>query len=1023
MKKFLKSFVVQQSICAVFVFCFFFPFTLRAQEKFTVKGKVLDEQKMTLPGVHVYLKSDKKNGIITDLDGGYTLSNVSSGDILVFTFLGMDDQNIQVQTGIKVYDVVMKSSVNTLDETVVTGIMGTRSKATYTGAVATVSGEELKMAGNQNVLQSLRSLDPSFVVFDNLDQGSDPNTMAKVEVRGQTSFSTKIDEFGTDPNQPLFVLDGFVVSLEKINDLDINRILSITILKDAGSTAIYGSKAANGVVVVETIKPIAGDLQVRYSADLSVSFPDLTSYNMMNAEEKLQFELLAGLYNNETYKGNFSQLDLDKVYSNRLAEVRRGVDTYWLSEPVRTGFNNSHSVSVRGGNEGIMYEVGLMYRNNQAVMKKSGRETWSGNVNLNYRKKFINILNQLSVSGVKGENSPYGNFSDWVNTNPYYRKYNSEGEIEKYLDHEDWSIIGRNVINPLYSAQLTRKDETSSFNVINNFRAILDFRNLQVTAELGLNKSISKDISFTPSEDPVFDNTADFYKRGKYQYKETSSFSYNASLMASYAKSVNGHQITLMARGELMEQNNESIGMSVLGFPAGSTGSPAFGHSYPDQGKPPYYTFLNRQANFLGTLNYSYKMRYLVDFTYRLDGSTTFGSSEKFTSFWSGGVGWNIHQEEFMKNIHWLTNFKLRATIGTTGNQNIGGASSSSIYKYYIGSNFFGSGAYLHQFGNPKLEWQQVKKIAAGVDLSILKNRFGLVFDVYRSRTEPCVVNLSMVPSSGVRSYPINLGYLETKGIEAKMSVSPIYLPSQRIIWNITLMGAHTKSVYGNFGNSLESLNEEQRNNKSLEQFVDGYSPSDLWAVRSLGIDPSSGQEALLTADGETTFLYNPIDRVRIGSSRPDIQGNINTSLTFKNLRVSVSFRYSVGGKIFNNALFNKVENISMNSLARNQDKRALYDRWKSPGDMAQYKNIDLRETVVSDMTSRFIQNNNYLVLSSVNASWDFSNDKWLKYIHLKGLKLGVYSNEILRFETSKIERGINYPFARSISLNLTANF
>ena len=234
------------------------------------------------------------------------------------------------------------------------------------------------------------------------------------------------DELEADPNQPLFILDGFESSLSVINDMDINRIASITILKDAASTAIYGSKAANGVVVVETVKPQAGKLMVSYNGNANISMPDLSSYNLMNAKEKLAFEKLAGKYTPASWSAT-SEFELQKLYNQKLAEIESGIDTYWLTEPLRVGVNQKHSLYIEGGEGSFLFGIGAGYNGISGVMEKSNREVISGNIDLIYRIKKFQFSNKFSMTNTKIKN-PIVDFSEYAAANPYYKKKRRRGK-------------------------------------------------------------------------------------------------------------------------------------------------------------------------------------------------------------------------------------------------------------------------------------------------------------------------------------------------------------------------------------------------------------------------------------------------------------------------------------------------------------------------------------------------------------------------------------------------------------------
>lgn len=283
-----------------------------------LKGKVYDEvDAQPMPGVAVYVEGTSQ-GVSTDVDGNFTLPSVKAGCNIVFSFIGYKKivMRYDGKNSPSFSRVVMKMEAQDIKDVVVTGVYR-RKKESFTGSSTTFKIEELKSVGAQNILQSLKTLDPSFKIMDNNLAGSNPNQMPDVEIRGKSSVVGFKEEYGTDPNQPLFILDGFETTLEAVMNLNMNRVASVTLLKDAASTAIYGSKAANGVVVIETKMPEKGKLQVSYKGDYGLDFADLTDYNLMNSREKLEFERLAGVYRDNT-NDPFNQIKLDDLYNSRL---------------------------------------------------------------------------------------------------------------------------------------------------------------------------------------------------------------------------------------------------------------------------------------------------------------------------------------------------------------------------------------------------------------------------------------------------------------------------------------------------------------------------------------------------------------------------------------------------------------------------------------------------------------------------------------------------------------------------------
>lgn len=985
-----------------------------------LEGTVLDEAGVAIPGASIRIKGSVAKGTVSDTNGRFVILADAQKDVLVISYIGYVTQEIKVKPGQKTIQIKLEIAENNMKNVVITGTGITRSKNSFTGATAAYTGEQLRAVGNQNLIQGLRAMDPSFIQLENNQFGSNPNALPNIEIRGKTSISSSLqDQFAADPNQPLFILDGFETSLRVVIDLNMNRIASVTILKDAASTAMYGSKASNGVVVIETVRPQPGQMRINYSSDFNVEMPDLTGYNMMNAEEKLSFERLSGAY---IAKSNTisMQLYMDSIYNRRLEAVRRGVDTYWLNEPLQTGFSQRHSLYADGGDDRLRYGVGATYKKTSGAMKGSGREDWAGNIDLAYRKGKINISNQLYLRGFKAEESPYGSFANFVNANPYYKKDNvTDPYLEESRDNRSYTYT---VKNPLYNASLSNIDYSKNFAIQNNLQMIAELSpDLRLQGALQIQKGVTTAVRFISPLNTAFDGSSVFEK-GSYRNSRTDNFSYNANMMLTYGKVFAGaHALTGNLRFEIRENNNENLRMEAVGFPASSNGNPSFAYSYKPDSRPLTAMSKSRTNAILASANYAYKSRYLADFSFRYDGSTAFGSNKKYAPYLSGGLGWNIHNEEFIKSVSWINTFRLIANIGTTGNQNFASVSSISTYGYDSYVNVYGQGVALSALGNPDLKWQSSVQRNLGTDLVMLGNKLVFNFNAYQKNTDPLVVAIDLPSSTGVSAFPINAGSLHTKGLEATVKYSPIYRPDERVVWTLGITGSSYKSKYSGFNNQLASLNTKQLNSNTFIRYKDGYSPQDIWAVPSMGIDPATGNEIFRKANGQYTFVYNANDIVRVGTEQPTVEGVFTSTLNFKGFNLGLNFRYIVGRDIFNRALYDKVENISVDGLNQNQDKRALYSRWKNPGDRASFKGISLTDK--TEMSSRFVQTENVLSGESISFGYNFQSQKWLRRAGLSGLRLNGYMNDIFRISSVQRERGIEYPFARSVSFSLNASF
>lgn len=987
-----------------------------------IRGLVQDEKGLPIPGASIIVTGTKR-GTISNSSGEF-LIDIQPGQSLTVTAVGYEPQQVAIEKEGRLL-VKLKILEATEENVVINTGLFSRRKESFTGATTTFSGNELRTIGNLNVVQSLKTLDPSFIVLENNLQGSNPNALPTIELRGKTSLAaaTLNDEFAEDPNQPLFILDGFPTTLQRITDLDINRIESVTLLKDAASTAIYGAKAANGVVVVETVKPKPGELRVSYNADFMLQMPDLSDYNLMNAAEKLEFERLAGRYTLYTNTLPEQQIALNQLYDNKLKEVQRGVNTYWMNEPLRTAVTNGHSLQVSGGSKEFMFSIGGNYRMFPGIMKGSGRNTYGANIDVTYRIDKFSFVNRFNLSGSNADESPYGSFSLYSRANPYYRKYNDDGSISKYLEQSINTTLGNyNVYNPLYDAQFNNINNSVGNQIQNQLSLIYSpGKEWRFSASANVIKNNASTKTFAPPELTRFEEV-DLFKKGQYSRSNTTSNNFQLNVQAAYAKIIERNRININLQGELEHRDNNRESYIAVGFPAGSNGNPIFSFGYPENSRPGYANSIARRNNLLLSVNYSFDDTYFADLTGRMDGSTAFGSARKYTPFWSVGLGWNLHKR-LLSKAAWINLLRLKGSIGYTGNQNIGSTSSTSTYTFEQAVNYFGQGMSLTTLGNNELEWQKTLTKNLSIDYTLFNNRLTGYVNFYDKNTDPLIVVLDLPASTGLYGYGMNAGMLNTKGVEFSARYAVIYKPKDRFIWNIGINGAALKSRYDNFGAALAGVNKNLLDDKSLTRYKDGYSPDDVWAVRSLGIDPATGKEIFLKINGQQTFDYSTDDIVRVGNSRPAVEGVINNSVSYKGLVASIALRYRYGGDIFNTVLFEKVENISIEGLKENQDKRALYERWKNPGDISQFKSIS--STSTSPASSRFLQDNDILIGESISLGWQFMQqyNPWIKKLRAQSLGVTLYANDIFRWASTLNERGIDYPFSRNVSLKISASF
>ncbi|SFD08911.1 TonB-linked outer membrane protein, SusC/RagA family [Chitinophaga sp. CF118] len=1003
-----------------------------------VTGVVTDKDGQPLPDATVSVKG-KNVFAPTGADGSFSIM-AEEGDVLLITCINQASIEVKVRSSpTSGITVILQPLVFNLNETVVNGIYK-RPVENYTGEAKIYTVDQLRTANNTSVTGALRSLDASFQVPSDVNFGSDPNHLPQIQVRGANSIANTnlTSQYGYISNPPLFILDGFEVPLQKVYDLDMNRVSKVTILKDAAATSIYGSKAANGVLVIESIQPRKGRLRLSYNNNLSLSTPDLTSYHLLNAEQKLQLEQVAGIYNKSSSQPLSSQEALAEIYNRRLAEVRRGVNTYWLSQPLKTAFAQKHSVYLDGGDDYMRYGVDVSYANTPGVMKGSKRDNLSGGVNLVYHKGPLQFSNYLSVTSNKAVNSPYGDFSQYAKLNPYWRAVDSlSGKVSKILQYSDYDAgLQNTVYNPMYDAQLKTKNTTGYVNITNNFQADWNIlKDLKLSTRFSMYSQRNTADFFLPADAVEFVNTPDslFSTRGYYQQTTGLSSSYQGDVYLNYGTNFGRHTLFSTAGYHIQQDKSNASTVMVQGFPNADLDNILFGLQYPVNGKPTGTESIQRLISYYANVSYAYDYRYLLDLSFREDGSSLFGSNKHYAPFWSVGIGWNVNKEKFLHIPAMINRFKLRASIGTTGSQNFPPFAAAQTYQYLTSTRYLDHiGASLLSLGNTDLKWQQTNKLNIGTDIELFRGKMQLTFNYYVERTNDLFTTVNTTPSTGFSSFFANLGTLKNKGMEVYLTVFAMKKEKENIFWSIYGNLLHNQNKLLRISDALKAQNEQAvgeqtKSDKPVTapvlQYKEGQSVSTIYAVRSLGIDPSTGNEVFLTANGEQTYRWSPLDEVPVGDNQPEVTGNFGTNFMYKGFSVNVSMRTELGGQIYNNTLADRVENADP---VYNVDVRVLTDRWQKPGDVVRYKGLTNlngnTRTDITKATSRFIQDNNTLYCDAITLGYLFPHsltDKW----KMSRLQCYLYINNPFVISSVRQERGLSYPFARNYSFSLQVGF
>ena len=1012
-----------------------------------VKGYVRDEDGELLVGVPVCI-GETRVCTVTDADGFYTFKIPVEATTLKFSYVGLSNEYVQIAQGYSdvTRDVVMRGDTQ-IKEVVVNGYYS-QAKNSFTGAAKTYDKEQLLAGSNQNILTALQNVDPSFVKIENNSMGSDPNSVPDFQIRGSGSITGMSDTYKGNPNMPIFIVDGFETSAEKVFDMDPYRVETITLLKDAAATAVYGSRAANGVVVITTTMPKTGKMEVSYNADVTFYIPDLSAYNLCTPEQKLELEKMAGLYD-VSYRRMYSQdktsdqLYCDMSYNHRLRNILEGVNTDWLAQPLdQVAIGHKHSVRLEGGSDNFRYAMDLNYNNTPGVMKKSGRQRMGIGLELQYIYNNITFRDQLTYSNVTSNNSPYGSFSSYAMLNPYLRFKNEDGSYIYQVDIDDRFPSYRDPVhNPLYNSTLNTIDQTAYNDMTNLFGIdwhILEGLRLKGNFSFTV-QNTSNDI-FKPGRHTDFaaftgDN---FDRRGSYTASRGDVFNYDGSLVLSFFRQIGVHVLNANAGWNIQQHKSKEFTVVAEGFPNDNLDYISFANQYQQAGAPSGDEYTSRLVGFLGNINYSFDERYLIDLSFREDASSRFGSDSRWAPFWSAGLGWNLHKEHFMKDAKWLNELKLRATYGLTGSQEYDPYQAITTYQYLTGQRYhYGVGAKLLAMGNEELTWQRTNEKNFGVDLALFNNRFELSYDYYIKTSKDVLTAVTLPPSLGFTTYMANLGEVENKGWELSARAVLLKSNTHKLHWSVFGSMIHNKNKLLKISNALRAYNDTQdaaitdgkkEDHVSVPKvrFVEGESINSIWVNESLGIDPLTGRELFLTKDGRIVSDWSAKNYVIGGCTDPKVEGTFGTLFSWKGLQLSATFRYRMGGQMYNQTLVDKVQDIDPRY---NADARALTARWQKPGDIVRFAAF-ARDPVVGVLdlqvatrpTSRFIEDYNYLEMSTLNLSYEFDN-KNLKRYGIQRLKLLFYMNDVFHTSTVKIERGTNYPYARNFSLGLQARF
>ena len=979
----MKSKKLIRPFSLLFLF-FLFPLCAFAQT-ITVKGVVKDANGETLIGVSV-MEVGTSTGTITDVSGNYEIKTRANSS-LSFSYLGYQKQVISVSGKTRI-DIILKDQDKSLSEVVVVGY-GTQRKEAVTGSVASVKGDILKEIPAGNITQALQG---RVAGVDLQQTDSKPGATLQIRIRGTRSLTAN--------NDPLIVLDGIPFS-GSISDISPDDIKSLDILKDASATAIYGSRGANGVILITTNKGVKGSTpQISYNGSFGVG--KAIYYPMMTGSEFVALRAASGRY---------PTLGLDE--SN-------DVNTNWQSLFYRTAIVESHDLNISGGNEKGSYKFGANYYKSQAVIpgQNYNRYAIRGSVDQEIGKYIrVGFTSNTNFNVTNGASLGVGGV---LSQSPIANPYNTDGTLKRTVQMplDQGFVLTRGVVDNLGD---TWKDQKKALGSYNSFYAeikIPGVEGLKYRTNIGANFNFSNAGTYTGVG--VMNSSATASSSAG--VTNTYDTDWAIENMLTYDRAFGKHRVNAVAMYSAEQNFYNSSNMSALNIPADNLQFYNIGQAAASDitVNPSYqgYTVWGLES-WMGRVMYSYDDRYMISVTGRSDGSSRLASGYQWHTYPAVSVGWNINKESFMQNITWIDALKLRAGYGQTSNQAVNpystlGSLSNSPYNF--GSTYL-TGYYVNTLPNPKLGWEYSITDNFGLDFSVLKNRLSGTVEYYVTNTKDLLMSVSLPPTTGVGSYTANVGSTQNKGFE--LSLNGVILDNLNgWTWEV---GAN---VYKNVNKitALTSGETQDINNgwfvgKSINSIYD-YKKIGLWNTtdadyKYLQTLQPGGVAGMIkvqytgtyNADGSPTRAIGPADR-QVMNLDPDFQGGFNTRVAYKGFDLSVVGGFQSGG-ILVSTLYGSASYLNLMTGRRGNVK---IDYWTPTNTSAKYPNpagqLSGDNPIYGSTLGYF--NASYLKIRTITLGYNFKQ-KWLKYAGIEKLRLyGTVQNPFILFSAYHNQSGMD---------------
>ncbi|MEY8628909.1 TonB-dependent receptor [Bacteroides nordii] len=996
------------------------------KEKIT--GTIKDNNGDPVIGASIQIKNTGI-GTITDYNGQFSLSNVPENGILIISYIGYDTEEIPVNKK-KNLQIVMKENTKQLEEIVVVAY-GTAKKSSFTGSAEVVKQDRIE---KRVVADVSKALEGTVAGVQSTSGSGQPGSGASMVIRGFGSISAS--------NTPLYVVDGVPFD-GALNTINPNDIESVTVLKDASAGALYGSRGANGVVMITTKRGERDDNQISINlkANWGISSRAIPKYETVNEAEYLElaFEaykneliytegidpLLAGTQAIEVMKGmakgvlgyneeyNPFNMPLQELINpitgkiNPTAQLKYHED--WKDElsnhnPLR----QEYQLSVTGGNKKTQYMISMGYLDEVGLLQTTEFERYTGRVNIDTQAKkwFKTGFNVSFAQTSTNYNSASGSVISnlWYTSQimaPIYPVYehNTDGSLKTDANGNKIYDYGKNRIALANSNAIALLHEDKENNTRDNLSARTYiqlstnddeygiFKGFSLMANLGLDYFNTHEMSYS---NPYTGNAAT--TAGSLTKAVQRQLSYTFNQLLTYQRNIRSHSLDVMIGHEYYELKQQFLGAQKTGFPFGGlyelSAAATLSGASSQTDKYAIESFLSR-------VNYNFAQKYYFSASFRTDGSSRFHKDSRWGKFWSLGTSWRISEESFMKKYDWVNNLTLKASFGSQGNDNIGSYYAyQSLYNMGL-SNGSLNGAGINSLENKDLKWEKNENLNIGIEARLF-NRLSLTAEFFNKHTKDLLLNMPKATSSGFDAYPANIGSMRNMGLDVTVTVD--ILKNSDLKWTLIAMGSHIR-------NKILKLADKPEIISGSNIFKEGETVNSFYLPISAGVDPLTGNQLYWVDHDKNSNIvskYKTDDvtltansREIVGNRIPDLYGSITNDFSYKGIDFSILTTYSIGGEMLD-GVYGSMMNVGYKGYVWH--KNALR-RWQQPGDITDIPKIMWDQQL--RVTDKDLINASYFAIKNITLGYTFPKD-WLTKIKMDNIRVYATANNLALFSHLK---------------------